>query len=359
MNILQVVSHVGGGGDWTVVRTLSRGLIDNGHTVYLNRHQDPRFPSEAIPVDLRLTSGIKAFWRCAVEAAKEKGRDLDVIHAHSPKTLLWARLVAWLSRRPIKVVMSYHWPVGETALRRIIKHFIFKCADRIHCVSSDVRQHLIKTYHLSPKKLHKVVLGVDGELFKPQPENARLALRTQKDVAEQDLILGFIGRLDAEKNIDWLIRFLTGVPEVILLIAGEGPCRADLERLVDQLNLRSRVRFIGRIEDPQNFYNIIDLNCLPSNYEAFPLTVVEAAFCGTPTLRYNVEGASEQIEHAQTGFLFDIEHKESGLHEVLKQILQGHFGDLKSIGMAGRERLIETCSVDVFIDQMEKMYESL
>jgi glycosyltransferase involved in cell wall biosynthesis len=121
-----------------------------------------------------------------------------------------------------------------------------------------------------------------------------------------------MGRLeDAVKRVGLLIRSfaraVAGVPNVHLLIAGDGPDAKRLKRLAQEL-APQRVRFLGWVSSPHTkaaLYNAADMLVLPSEREGFPTVVGEAMACGTPVLATRVGGVPELVKDGETGWLIE------------------------------------------------------
>src|SRR5207237_1023038 len=94
-----------------------------------------------------------------------------------------------------------------------------------------------------------------------------------------DALVVYAGRMANEKGVDLLVRALALVPDARLELAGDGPKRAEIERLVDELGLRSRVRFLGAVARPAllELYGRATVACVPSVCEEpFGYAVAEA-----------------------------------------------------------------------------------
>ena len=112
-----------------------------------------------------------------------------------------------------------------------------------------------------------------------------------------------VGRLDAVKGHDVLLRALVDVPEVTLTVLGEGGRRAALERQVHELGLSGRVRLPGWAEDVAAALPSYDVLVLPSRTEGWPLTVVEAMLAGLPVVATPVGSVAEAVRDGETGLL--------------------------------------------------------
>lgn len=133
-------------------------------------------------------------------------------------------------------------------------------------------------------------------------------------------IVGTVGRLENQKGVDRLIRAIVALPNVRLVIVGDGSLREELEALAKDLQVADRVQFAGWIENPRDYLAAFDVFVLPSRNEAFPLTIVEAMLVGTPVIAADVGSVAEAIVSGRTGYLVTDEEMNS-LHEVIRRAL--------------------------------------
>jgi glycosyltransferase involved in cell wall biosynthesis len=160
-------------------------------------------------------------------------------------------------------------------------------------VSEALRARLIEL-GVTGSRIEVLRNGVDLELFAPQ----------DRPVARRELGLDVAGRLVLSvgwliprKGHDLAIRAAAAIPEVTLLIVGEGPEEAALKRLAEQLGSSERVRLLGSI--PQErlalVYSAADVLLLASSREGLPNVVLEALACGTPVVATAVWGTPEVV----------------------------------------------------------------
>ncbi len=112
-----------------------------------------------------------------------------------------------------------------------------------------------------------------------------------------------VGRLVLQKGIDVLLRALPLVPGVTVTIVGDGPERLNLERLAEELGVAERVTFSGWIDDPRWQLDSFDVFVLPSRFEGFPLSIVEAMLDRLPVVAADVGSVSESVVPGETGLL--------------------------------------------------------
>jgi glycosyltransferase involved in cell wall biosynthesis len=127
-----------------------------------------------------------------------------------------------------------------------------------------------------------------------------------------------VGRLVPWKRIDELIKVIEEIENTRLTVVGEGPCREYLLKLVESLNLQTRVRFLGKLPQQQVIKYIIscDVFVLNSEYEGLPHTLLEAMACGVPVIATRIGGIPEIIKHKENGILIN----KNDLQELKKSI---------------------------------------
>ena len=134
--------------------------------------------------------------------------------------------------------------------------------------------------------------GIDIERFKPSEQtHARAYLDLPIDVP----MIGCAARLEPVKNLKQLIKVLAHLPEVHLALAGTGSLRDQLFIQARDLKVSDRVHFLGQVQKVERFYQALDLFCLVSENEGFPLSVLEAQACDIPVIVRDVGGCRESI----------------------------------------------------------------
>jgi glycosyltransferase involved in cell wall biosynthesis len=117
--------------------------------------------------------------------------------------------------------------------------------------------------------------------------------------------LAFAGRLTAQKSLDRALEAVASAPDVDLVIAGDGPDRAPLERRAQELGIGDRVSFLGSQPRQRTIelFRAADATILSSSWENFPHTVVEALAVGTPVLAMEAGGVAEVVRDGVNGLL--------------------------------------------------------
>jgi glycosyltransferase involved in cell wall biosynthesis len=112
-------------------------------------------------------------------------------------------------------------------------------------------------------------------------------------------LIGSIGRLDYQKNYEFLIKVFSEIlkikPEAIATIVGEGPERKKLESLIEKANLKEKIFLISELKNASKYLKAFDLFILPSRYEGLSITLIEVIFAQIPILVSDVGGNKEIV----------------------------------------------------------------
>ncbi len=196
--------------------------------------------------------------------------------------------------------------------RREKLRWCFAANDAVLFATRDHLERFARDFELPPRRWRVVPhLGVDVERFKPDPA-ARRRLRAEWGLGQRELCLLFVGRLSIEKGVDVLLRALASIDRldergIRLVIAGDGPQRQRLEEMTDELHLRERTRFLGRIDDVPGAQSAADIVAMPSRDECFGLALVEAMAVENPVVATRVGGMREILTDGVDGLAVDSE----------------------------------------------------
>ena len=136
------------------------------------------------------------------------------------------------------------------------------------------------------------------------------------------LKLGYVGRISKEKNLGLLLRAISETGSCTLTVVGKGE-GDDYEKgiytLAKELKIDDRIKWLGWKSEPWKYMTDIDAICMPSVYEGFPLTALEALSNGIPVIAAAVDGIDELIEEGKNGYIFDINDQEQ-LVKIIKEL---------------------------------------
>jgi len=172
----------------------------------------------------------------------------------------------------------------QAKIMRFLRPMMIAVAGHVgHCVARECKT-------MTPRTIYN---GIDTHVFSPGNKTmARLYFGLPKKVR----IIGCAGRMEEVKGQRYLIEALQYLPQdVHIALAGDGSLRQDLESHARDLGVGARIHFLGRVDAMNRFYRAVDVFCLPSLNEGFPLSPLEAQACGIPAVLSDVGGCAEAL----------------------------------------------------------------
>ena len=251
-----------------------------------------------------------------------KSLDIEVVHTHHIGPMLYGGLAARLAG--VKCSLHTHhdsWHLADdkaSRLTRLANRFLGPInVANAKGVAGEVERR-------AKCDVRTIYNGIDTHRFRPADREDSLA-RFELDPSKT--WVGCAGRLTQVKGQDLLLEAFVNLPDhVHLAIAGAGEQSDALKQLTEQLGIKDRVRFLGLVEDMPAFYSAMDLYCMPSRNEGFPLAPLEAQACGTPCVVTHV-GSSIEAICPESGLAVEANSPDAlhdGLAKQLDQLEQLH-----------------------------------
>ena len=250
----------------------------------------------------------------------------------------------------VPIVLTAHAPYLHEGKLPLIIEKIASSVAQICCVSNWVFNEMEKLLPTLKAKLKTIYNGL------PMPETAPAPL----PFSPPTLLL--FGRLSWEKGFDTAIEAFSLLKKsgsnAQLIVAGGGPERPALERLVDELNLRGSVKFTGVLpqEDVYPTFNQATLVIVPSILESFGLIILESMQMQRPVIASAVQGVPEVISDGQTGLLVPAKDP-IALYQTIQTLLAQPEKAIE-MGIQGRKRAMQF-TIDQNVVQYEDLYKTL
>lgn len=291
---------------------LTRGLVvGSGLVTERSGGLVTPFASPAAPLPVRVWSA-----RRAVRSAVLSRRP-DVFVAHF--ALYAFAVLDQLRALPFVVHFQGPWAAESDAegsgfvsvrLRAEIERAVYRRADRLIVLSQSFGDELVRRYGVDARRVRVVPGGVDATRFATAPsrDEARAQLGWPNDRAIVLCVRRLVHRMGLADLIDAASVIRREVPDVLVIIAGSGPLRAELQDRIDKNGLQEHVRLLGRISDETlpAAYSAADVTVVPTvTLEGFGLITLESLAAGTPVLVTPVGGLPEAVAGLERGLVLD------------------------------------------------------
>lgn len=230
----------------------------------------------------------------------------EIVHTHTAKAGALGRIAALAVRPRPLIVHTYHGHVLEgyfgravTAGYRLVERILARVSDRLVAVSDATVEDLVRL-GVAPRERFVVIrLGFDLDELLALPEKRDDEARAALGVGAEDIVLTFVGRLAPIKRVDVLLHAVAdavaAVPQLRLLVVGDGALRGDLEATADTLGIADRVSFLGFRYDLASIAAATDIAVLSSDNEGTPVALIEAAAAARPAVSTDVGGVGEIV----------------------------------------------------------------
>ncbi len=351
------------GGIPVLATKLLLALRERGYEVIVVASQD----FDGLPSELRLGGTpifrfpfSKALWNGNLEQFIEVRQRVaklkrtfkpDLVHMNfiGPSALFHLHTAA---AHPAPFLVTVHGALPGTSISSdTLQRRTLRSADWVTCVSSAV---LAEVRQKAPEVIPHSSLIYDGLDVPSLPPEA---------LPRDKPRLLCLGRLATEKGFDVALNAFAsltdGFPHLRLVIAGDGPVRAELERQAAALGLSDAVNFVGWVspEKVPALLNSATVVVVPSRKEGFSLVALEAALMARPVVATRVGGLPEVVVHEKTGLLVEQEDTKA-LAEAITFLLD-HPDMAAQMGQAARRRAEAVFSLERCVDAYDALYQQL
>jgi glycosyltransferase involved in cell wall biosynthesis len=235
------------------------------------------------------------------------------------------------------------------ARRNISGPYAMRSKQVVRAIYAAERLAVLTTANSNAVAAESVRRGIPRHRIRVIP-NGHVAPHYEPLPSNDIVTLGYLARMRAEKGHRRLIRALTALETDVpwrLMLAGDGPLKAEIESEVARSKLQDHVHFLGTVSDVTQFWRDCDAAVLFSDHEGSPNALIEAAALGRPLVATAVGGIPEFVDDASGLLVSPTDDAAATL--ALRRIIED--GELrKRLGLAAQERIAARFSMDAFVE---------
>ncbi len=281
----------------------------------------------------------------------------DIVHTFLLTGSLYGRFAAMMARVPVVVGTEVNVYERKRTLHALAERWLMRDTDAVVASAESVRDFYIQQVKADPSKVEVIYNAVDWAQLQTTVE--RDELRASVDVPAGAPLLTIIARLTEQKGHRILLDALArpDLAQAHLLVVGDGPLRAALERQALGLGLSARVRFVGARRDLGNILGATDVFVMPSFWEGLPLAMVLAMGAGLPVVATRVAGIPEVVQDGVTGLLVP-PGDSSALGAALSRVVNDDPTRVL-LGQAARAFVRPRFGIDGYVNAITGLYDRL
>jgi sugar transferase (PEP-CTERM/EpsH1 system associated) len=273
---------------------------------------------------------------------------VEIVHTHNPAAHFHGVMAAVRANVPVRV-HTKHGRNHTTDRKKVWANRIASWfTDVIVPVSDDTRDVVLQIERVRPTKVRRIWNGVDTDLY-----------RDTSRAGDRGPVIGTVARLSPEKDQRTMLaafRLVLGeIPEARLVIAGDGPCAADLKAFAHQLGISRSVEFLGLRNDVPALLDKFAVFTLSSRTEGLSMTVLEAMSAGSPVVATDVGGNREIVSPPECGLIVP-PHDPKALADGYLTLLRDPVRRTQ-LGEAGRARAAAQFSLREMVQRYGEIYQ--
>ena len=273
---------------------------------------------------------------------------------------------AALAGVPARVHGEHGWdtsdPGGTQRKYQLLRRAYSPFVNRYVALSGQIESYLTERVGITASRVERICNGVDTLRFRPA--SARQALAGSPFDDPDTVIVGTVGRLQTVKDQLNLVRAMAiaraqgeAGAQLRLLIAGDGPQRAEVEAEIAAAGIGDITWLAGERSDVPEVMRALDIFVLPSRAEGISNTILEAMASGLPVAATDVGGNAELVAAGETGALVPAQDPQAMAQALLRYTADAALR--QSHGAAGRERVERNFSIDNMVARYTRLYEQL
>lgn len=303
------------------------------------------------------TQGPLRLGRVAAIARHLRRKNFDVVHCFKSSPSTYGRLAAKLVGVPL-IFGGMRMEMADAHMTQLVNRLLNPVGYGWIANSECSKRAVIRDLGVPSHKVFVVPNGIE-------PERFRSALSIDDAKAKFGLsqfsnVVTMIANFRPEKNYPMFLRLAQRIMEAkastVLVSAGHGPLRPEIENLCGEMGVGEYVRFIGQCNAVPDLLRATDVLVLTSYNEGLPNAILEASAAGIPCVATDTGGAGEIIKDGKTGYIVPIDDDQSMARRVLKLLTNP--GIRRRTGQSAREMISKDFSVTAVGENLLRVYGS-
>jgi glycosyltransferase involved in cell wall biosynthesis len=293
-----------------------------------------------------------------------RDRNVQIIHSHNARANVHARLARKYARLPVQIstihnsVFNYDVSPARQHLYAAAERWTFKWCSHVIAVSEGIKKSLVSRYRFPAGAITVVPNGVDPDRVSPQSD--RSAVLASLNVPDKSKVILQFGRLTPQKGFDILLKAVeklkANYPDLIVLLAGDGPLRQELEGVAHNLGIGAVTRFLGHREKIGDLLGAADIVTLSSRSEGMPYTLLEAMSAGCAVVATEIPGIAEVIKTGDHAVSVPPEDPEA-LADAITDLIENP-SRIGKLGEAARAHVQKCHTASGMVEKVELVYQN-
>jgi len=302
-----------------------------------------------------------------VSRAKEEVKEFDVIHLHEYRTFQNIVIAHYANKYGVPYVLQAHGSLPRIMAKQRLKRIydalfgyrLLRDASRVIALSR-VEAEQYRSVGVPEEKIEVIPNGIDLSEYADLPPKG--CFRQKFGIKEEEKIVLYLGRIHRIKGLDILVEAFAKVIEdlgdIRLVVVGpDDGYLNELKALINALKIEDNVLILDPLygEDKLETYVDADVYVLPSRYEAFSISLLEAYACGKPVIASRVGGLTDIVVEGITGLLVETRDVRKLTRSMLS--LLNDDDRAKEMGLRSKQFVKENFTIEKVVDKLEPLYQ--